>query len=78
MKPSDKDAKSKPKPGKKPKPKKVGRPSLGREAKNIPVTIKISMNEKLRWERRAKALGMGLNEYILHPLRNVDKEGNEK
>lgn len=77
MKPNKKEAENQPKPAKKPKPKKVGRPSLGRDARNVPLTIKISQNEKQRWAKQAKVLGMGLHEYILHPLRKPNTEGSE-
>ncbi|MDR1611518.1 MAG: hypothetical protein LBT97_01915 [Planctomycetota bacterium] len=57
------------------KPKQAGRPSLGKDAKNIAVTIKITATEKREWERKAKAKGMGLREYIIHPLRNPGEQG---
>ena len=79
MKPSQKKTVNNLKPPQKTEFKKVGRPSLGRDARIVAVTLKLSMNEKQLWERQAKALGMGLHEYILHPLRsNADEEGNNK
>lgn len=62
-----------------PKPRKVGRPSLGQDARNIPLTLKISMNEKRLWSKQATTLGMELREYILHSLRNkTDEKGKNK
>jgi len=79
MKPSQKKTVSNPQQSQKTKSKKVGRPSLGRDARVVAVTLKLSMNEKRLWERQAKALGMGLHEYILHPLRSkADEEGTNK
>ena len=51
-------------------PSKPGRPSLGSEAKTLSITIKVSASEKQLWEKQAKAAGMKLREFILHPLRN--------
>lgn len=78
MKPTKKEVGNKPKQAARVKPNKVGRPSLGRDARNVPLTLKLTMNEKRFWEKRAKGLGMKLHEYILHHLRTeVDTEGND-
>lgn len=49
---------------------KIGRPSLGKDARQIPVLIRVSVNEKTAWTKAAKAEGMSLGAWLLKPRRD--------
>lgn len=53
----------------------MGRPSLGKDAKTIPIMVKVSANERAIWEKLAKAEGMGLGPWLLKPRRDGLQKG---
>lgn len=53
----------------------MGRPPLGRDAKTIPIMVKVSANERALWERLAKAEGLGLGPWLLKPRREEPQKG---
>lgn len=64
-----------------PEPEKRGRgrPTLGRDARIVPLTLRVTENELEAWRRLAEAQGMGVREYILAPhRRKLKREGNKK
>jgi hypothetical protein len=52
------------------KRKKIGRPSLGRDGKNIVFQIKVSANELAEWRKAAKDADMSLGSWLLKPRRD--------
>lgn len=48
---------------------RMGRPSLGRDARRIPITVRVSANELNAWRKAAKAARMSLGSYLLAPRR---------
>ena len=54
---------------------KIGRPSLGRNARVVPVMVKATARERKEWERRAKAEGMSLGAWVAEPRRKEAREG---
>lgn len=48
---------------------RMGRPPLGKDARRLPVLIRISTRERAEWKRRAKAEGLGLGPWIAKPRR---------
>lgn len=63
-----------------PKPEKrcPGRPSLGRDARVVPFTLRVSENEIEAWRRLAEAQGMSVREYILAPHRRALKSKGQE
>ena len=51
------------------KKKKMGRPSKGRDARTIPVMVKLSARERAAFEKKAKAADMGLGPWLVEPRR---------
>lgn len=51
------------------KRKKMGRPSMGREAKKVNVVIRVSPIERKELNRKARAKGVSLSAYIMAPHR---------
>ncbi|MGD0090054.1 MAG: hypothetical protein ABSE73_09045 [Planctomycetota bacterium] len=49
---------------------KMGRPSLGRNAKTVAVIVKISANERAAWLKLAKVAGLPLGPWLLKPRRD--------
>ena len=56
---------------------KMGRPPLGRDAKQWPLTVRISANERVAWSKAAKAAGMTMAMWILKPRRDEMQQGGE-
>ena len=56
--------------GMKQKKAKMGRPSMGRDAKKIAVIVKISANERTAWAAQAKKSQMPLGPWLLKPRRD--------
>jgi DNA-binding transcriptional regulator YiaG len=54
---------------------KMGRPTLGDDARTIPVMVRLSANEKRAFTKAAKAAGMGLGPWLLE-LRRRESEGD--
>ncbi len=54
---------------------RMGRPPMGKNARNINIAIRVSANELAAWRRAAKAAGVSLGEYLLAPRRSELKEG---
>jgi hypothetical protein len=53
--------------------KRMGRPPMGPDAKNIVITVRISKNELALWSGLAKKRGIGLRTFILADLREATK-----
>lgn len=52
--------------------KKMGRPTLGDDARVRFVSLRVSANEIKEWTAKAEAMGMTLRQYILAPHRNQE------
>jgi hypothetical protein len=52
------------------KKKRMGRPSKGKDARSIPVMVKLSLNERIVFERAAKVAGMKLGPWLIQPRRD--------
>lgn len=50
------------------KPKKVGRPSLGKAAKSIVLQSRVKESEKTAYQKAAKAQGVDLSTWIRETL----------
>jgi hypothetical protein len=48
---------------------RMGRPSMGRDARIVAVIVKISANEKQEWQRAAAAEDLPLGPWLLKPRR---------
>lgn len=47
---------------------------MGKDARSLLVLIRISVNEKADWSKKAKAAGVGLGPWIAQPRRDETKE----
>lgn len=50
------------------KPKKVGRPSLGKDARSIVLQSRVQESEKTAYQKAAKAQGVDLSTWIRETL----------
>ena len=61
--------------GMKPK-KKMGRPSMGDDARQIPLMVKITAKEKKVWASLAKAAGLPISIWLAKPRRDETMGSN--
>lgn len=54
---------------------KMGRPSMGLDARRVPVMVKASARERAEWVRRAKNEGMSLASWLAKPRRDELERG---
>jgi hypothetical protein len=50
------------------KPKKVGRPSLGKDAKSVVLQSRVQESEKIAYQRAAKTQGKDLSAWVRDTL----------
>ena len=50
--------------------RKMGRPSLGKDARNLGVLVRVSANELAAWRIAANAAGLTLSSWIAEPRRD--------
>ena len=55
--------------------KGAGRPPKGKEARLLPLLIRITAKEKAAWTKAAKAEGLGLGPWVAKPRRENWKGG---
>lgn len=53
--------------------KKVGRPSLGKDAKNVVLQSRVQVSEKAAYQKAAKAQGQDLSTWIRQTLNEAIK-----
>ena len=55
------------------KPKKVGRPSLGKDAKSVVLQSRVQQSEKIAYQRAAKMQGKDLSAWVRDTLNAAAK-----
>ena len=49
---------------------KMGRPSKGRDARNVRIVVKATANEVVAWRKAAQKMGMMLGPWLVKPRRD--------